>query len=128
MLINQINTQHDYHTQTSSLNEKLSIISHKWAFYQLINDLNKPQKYINVNNIKNTNTNTHLPQEKFYFDEFNHLCPKWDFEQTNENPTKLWNYRRLKTLIKVVQKFDKILAKIYHKPIYNIPIKVLPWT
>ena len=28
-----------------------------------------------------------------------------------KNPTKLWNYRQLKTLMNVVQEFDKILAK-----------------
>ena len=40
--------------------------------------------------------NTHLPQEKFYFDEFNHLCPKWDFEQTNEKPNKIMELQMIK--------------------------------
>ena len=46
-----------------------------------------------------------------------------------KNPTKLRNYRQLKTLTDVVQKFDKILTKISKnilQPKYSIPIKVLP--
>ena len=40
--------------------------------------------------------NTHLPQEKFYFDEFNRLCPKWDFEQTNQKPNKIMELQMIK--------------------------------
>ena len=43
-LINQINAKSDKYTQMSSLNENMSIMP-QIAFYQLINELNKAQKY-----------------------------------------------------------------------------------
>ena len=32
-------------------------------------------------------------------------CPKWDFEQFDEKPPNLRNYRQLKTLMDIVQRF-----------------------
>ena len=57
----------------------------------------------------------HIYPRNILLEEFKRFMPKVGFEQSNEKPNKLRNYRQLKTLIDVVQKFDKILAKIYYK-------------
>ena len=101
-------------------------VSKYWEFAQILKIcinieflIQKPKKILN----------THLPQAKILLWWIKPFMPKVGFWATQrKNPTKLWNYRQLKTLRNVVQKFDKILAKIYYKPTYRIPIKVLPWT
>ena len=59
--------------------------------------------------------NTHLPRGKnFTLMNLTVYAQSGSLNKQTKNPTKLRNYRQLKTIIDVVQKFDKILAKIYY--------------